>query len=352
MQGLSSYVRGSFATAALLRGVGVGTEAASPLSATAAFLARDLTGHAGGVLFALAQGGKLDAAAKQWRFAADCLNDVGYLITLLSPTLPRQLFLPAVCAASLAHALTGVAGGATRAALTAHFARQHNAADVAAKEGTQETCVTLIGMCVGYLCVRATAASAAAQWCMFALLTVLHVYANARAMRALRLTSLNAERLALLAWHHAACGDVLTVAQAAARESLLPRPRWLRHAAMPAVRLGTPLSELRRARGALPPSPARGTSFVAARGDDGSAAVCVALRTGATAEDVAAAFVHVVRAAALCARDGKGMPSALDAALAAPAGDWSAFKAALCVQGWDTSRIHVGADEGWRVTWE
>ncbi len=39
----------------------------------------------------------------------------------------------------------GVAGGATRAALTQHFARQGNAADVAAREASQETATTLLG---------------------------------------------------------------------------------------------------------------------------------------------------------------------------------------------------------------
>ena len=34
----------------------------------------------------------------------------------------------------------GVAAGATRAALTLHFAKQNNAADIAAKEGTQVYC--------------------------------------------------------------------------------------------------------------------------------------------------------------------------------------------------------------------
>ena len=135
MQGLCSYVRGSFATAALLRGVGVGAAAASPLSAAAAFLARDLTRHATGVLFALSHGGALDARAKQWRFAADCANGAGYVLELLSPALPRVLFVPVVCAAAVLRAFTGVAAGATRAALTAHFARQHNVADVSAKEG-------------------------------------------------------------------------------------------------------------------------------------------------------------------------------------------------------------------------
>ena len=37
----------------------------------------------------------------------------------------------------------GVAAGSTRAALTLHFAKQNNAADVSAKEGTQVTVMQL-----------------------------------------------------------------------------------------------------------------------------------------------------------------------------------------------------------------
>ena len=55
---------------------------------------------------------------------------------LASPLFPRA-FLAMACLGSLARAVTGVAGGATRAALTQHFARQSNAADIAAKEQSQ-----------------------------------------------------------------------------------------------------------------------------------------------------------------------------------------------------------------------
>lgn len=47
---------------------------------------------------------------------------------LITPYL-QQVFTPSIDA--------GVAAGSTRAALTLHFAKQHNAADIAAKEGTQ-----------------------------------------------------------------------------------------------------------------------------------------------------------------------------------------------------------------------
>lgn len=48
---------------------------------------------------------------------------------LITPYL-QQVFTPE-------HIDAGVAAGSTRAALTLHFAKQHNAADIAAKEGTQ-----------------------------------------------------------------------------------------------------------------------------------------------------------------------------------------------------------------------
>lgn len=57
-------------------------------------------------------------------------------IDLASPLFPKA-FLIMACLGSLARAVTWVAGGATRAALTQHFALQRNAADIAAKEQSQ-----------------------------------------------------------------------------------------------------------------------------------------------------------------------------------------------------------------------
>ena len=49
----------------------------------------------------------------------------------------------------------GVAGGATRAALTQHQARRNNMADVAAKDGSQETAVNLLSLLTGMILVSA-----------------------------------------------------------------------------------------------------------------------------------------------------------------------------------------------------
>ena len=234
VQALCSYIRSSFTTKALLQGIGVGDRAATALGATSQFFARDLAGRCASIAFALAQGGRLDASAKQWRMFADCLNNVAYLLELAAPVFPAA-FLPLVCAASVGHALVGVAGGATRAALTHHFALANNAADVAAKEGSQETVTTLVGMLLGLAMLRAADGRAGATWALFLVLTALHVYANARAVRSLRLASLNRDRAALLLREYAASGRVLTQAEAAVREPLLPfslNPgRWRRGAA-------------------------------------------------------------------------------------------------------------------------
>lgn len=50
-------------------------------------------------------------------------------------------------------AIVGVAGGATRAALTQHQARRNNMADVAAKDGSQETAVNLVALVIGLFLV-------------------------------------------------------------------------------------------------------------------------------------------------------------------------------------------------------
>ncbi|KAF9612636.1 hypothetical protein IFM89_003078 [Coptis chinensis] len=67
------------------------------------------------------------------------------LMDLVSPLFPSA-FIFIVCLGSISRSFTGVASGATRAALTQHFSLQNNAADISAKEGSQETLATMTGM--------------------------------------------------------------------------------------------------------------------------------------------------------------------------------------------------------------
>jgi hypothetical protein len=99
----------------------------------------------------------------------------GMLMDLISPLFPRA-FVTLLCLGSLARSVTGVASGATRAALTQHFALRKNAADVSAKEGSQETAATLVGMSMGIVVARLTSGNPVSLWVSFLLLTAFHMY--------------------------------------------------------------------------------------------------------------------------------------------------------------------------------
>ena len=97
---------------------------------------------------------------------------------------------------------SGVAGGASRSALTYHFSKQgQNSADIAAKEGSQETLASLIGMLLGYFILRYMDAmqkgrgQETIQWVVFFLLTLFHMFANYKAVRSLNLNSINDEKI-------------------------------------------------------------------------------------------------------------------------------------------------------------
>lgn len=73
-----------------------------------------------------------------------------------------ELYLPSVmeysiyilCMSTAMKALVGVAGSATRAALSCHQATQGNMADVSAKDGSQEIFVNLFAYVFGILLLK------------------------------------------------------------------------------------------------------------------------------------------------------------------------------------------------------
>eukprot|EP00240_Pyramimonas_obovata_P005526 CAMPEP_0118960866 /NCGR_PEP_ID=MMETSP1169-20130426/63853_1 /TAXON_ID=36882 /ORGANISM="Pyramimonas obovata, Strain CCMP722" /LENGTH=332 /DNA_ID=CAMNT_0006909019 /DNA_START=254 /DNA_END=1249 /DNA_ORIENTATION=+ len=221
VQALCSYCRGVVTTKALLKGLGVGEDDATPLGAAFQWIMKDLVGMLGGMGFTLLQGTNFDSNAKQWRLFADCVNNIGLWIELAAPHFPSA-FLFLIMTASVARSLTGVAAGATRAAMTQHFARAGNAADIAAKEGSQETCTTLLGMLLGMAIARFTDVYPIMVWPLFLMLTILHIYSNVKAVRCLRLNSINRERTRLLLHAYVASKRAPFPAEITPRESLLP----------------------------------------------------------------------------------------------------------------------------------
>ncbi|KAK3042306.1 hypothetical protein RJ639_002352 [Escallonia herrerae] len=221
LQGLSTYIRTMLSTQALLSAIGVGEKSATVLGATFQWFLRDLTGMLGGVIFTFYQGSNLDSNAKMWRLVADFMNDLGMLMDLVSPLFPSA-FVMIVCLGSLSRSFTGVASGATRAALTQHFALQNNAADISAKEGSQETLATMIGMALGMVLARVTMGNSVGIWFSFLSLTLFHIYANYKAVQCLSLVTLNCERSSILLLHFMETGAVLSPKQVSVMEGVLP----------------------------------------------------------------------------------------------------------------------------------
>jgi len=127
VQALCSYLRGMLCTRALLLGVGVGVDGASATSAALQWVLMDGVGHIGGMLFAWTHGACFGQNVRKWRLFADCINDIGLTLELVAPLFPDH-FLAFASLGCACRAMCGVAGGATRCVLSAHFAKADNLA--------------------------------------------------------------------------------------------------------------------------------------------------------------------------------------------------------------------------------
>lgn len=237
LQAFCSSITGTLATLAILKGVGVGDSSATPLAATITWMLKDGTGMLGRILFGWMAATDLDCNAKFWRLIADILNDLANFFELLAPLFPG-LFLLIVCSASVSKAIVGVAGGATRAALIQHQARRDNMADVAAKDGSQETVVNLVALLINLVLTPLVAGKTELVWTLFVLFTILHLLANYRAVRVVTMETLNQARLHLVMATYLGTGSVPPVSKVNAREPIL----WTTGRAV-AYKLGVSLSD-------------------------------------------------------------------------------------------------------------
>ncbi|ETV71418.1 hypothetical protein, variant 1 [Aphanomyces astaci] len=192
-QAMCSYLRGVLATQSVLESVGVGKDSVTPLAAALQWVMRDGSGMLGGLFFAYVVGPKFDANVKFWRLYADVINDFGLTLDMLAPFFPLYV-TEILCISSVCKAMCGVAAGATRSSLTAHFAKHDNMADIAAKEGSQETFVNMVGLVCGMYFANAVNQSRSTVWLAFLVLTLFHVIANYKAVSALCIPTLNVQR--------------------------------------------------------------------------------------------------------------------------------------------------------------
>ncbi|KAL6538768.1 Protein root UVB sensitive 3 [Orobanche minor] len=341
LQGLSTYMRTMLSTQALLSAIGVGEKSATVIGATFQWFLRDLTGMLGGVLFTFYQGSNLDSNAKMWRMLMD----------LISPLFPSA-FVFIVCLGSISRSFTGVASGATRAALTQHFALQKNAADISAKEGSQETVATMVGMALGMLLARITMGHSMAIWFCFLSLTIFHMYANYKAVRCLSLATLNCERSSILLSHYMETGQVPSPEQVSVMEHVLPgwMTSWRANSVKylhQRVRLGVRISSLNSDELAelshLASSCYNKAKYMllARKG-----AISIIMHRDSTAADGLQAFMHALVLAKLDDKD-KIMHTESQSWMAK---HYEVFVLKLQSLGWGTERL-LSASVAWKANW-
>ncbi|XP_056143997.1 RUS1 family protein C16orf58 homolog [Lampris incognitus] len=238
VQAFSSSLSGTLATQASLRGVGVGNPEATVAAATVTWLLRDGTGMLGRILFAWQKGSQLDSEAKKWRLFADVLNDIAMFMEILAPNIP-SCFTLIVCTAGIFKSIVGVAGGATRAALTVHQARRDNMADISAKDGSQETLVNLAGLLVSLILIPLVTDKPVLTVILFFLFTILHLFANYKAVRSVVMATFNEARLSIVLHQYLRDGQILSPLEGNQKE-----PVFLELRKKVPVRLGVRLQDL------------------------------------------------------------------------------------------------------------
>jgi hypothetical protein len=202
IQGLCSYLRGVVSTSAVLTAAGVGNADATAMSAAMTWAMRDGLGMIGGLTFPYHASSLFDGYVKEFRLFADVINDVGLTLDMLAPYFGSENILYVTSAATICKIMCGISAGATKGSITQHFCTRGNMADLNAKEGTQETLVSLVGMILGVILAKYLhklelndkSLAASVSWTVFNILTIVHVVVNYFGVKLLHLKTLNAQR--------------------------------------------------------------------------------------------------------------------------------------------------------------
>lgn len=200
----------------------MGDAASTATAAVLLTVLQESTGRLATIVFAHRLGQAIEPECKYYRFLADIFNDSALFLDVLSPALPSAGKVAALCASGVLRALCGVSGASAKASLSAHFARSGNLAELNAKDGSQETVISLLGMLAGSVFVRFVQGPLAV-WLWTAVLVCLHLWTNYQAVRAVQMRTLNKQRATLVYTEFMRSGRVLRPDEVAAREHIL---RW------------------------------------------------------------------------------------------------------------------------------
>ncbi|KHJ32474.1 putative duf647 domain protein [Erysiphe necator] len=188
-----SSIAGMIASRAVLEGIGVGDSSVSPTSALLLSVLQESIGRLATILFAHRLGTCIEPEIKMYRLAADIFNDSALIVDCLSPIFPRLWRLSFWCLSSVLRSMCGVAAGSSKASLSAHFATQGNLGELNAKDSSQETVISLLGMLFGSLLLPYIS-SQKMTWIWLVLLLLVHLGTNYLAVRSICLRTFNRQR--------------------------------------------------------------------------------------------------------------------------------------------------------------
>ncbi|TGO83280.1 hypothetical protein BPOR_0672g00060 [Botrytis porri] len=193
----ASTIAGLLASRAVLQGLGVGDSTASATHAVLLSILQESAGRISTILFAHRLGSALEPECKKYRLMADIFNDAAMILDCISPAFPKipRVFL--LSTSSVCKSLCGVAAGSSKASLSAHFAKMGNLAELNAKDASQETLISLLGMLVGTFVVSKIS-SQVATWIALLTLLSIHLGTNYMAVRSVTMRTLNRQRANLV----------------------------------------------------------------------------------------------------------------------------------------------------------
>ncbi|XP_068509447.1 RUS family member 1 isoform X3 [Syngnathus scovelli] len=383
VQAFSSSLSGTLATQASLRGVGVGNQEATVAAATVTWLLRGqykacivLTPfnrnvfplrwnqHVGKDRLCLVKrvnvsvrGGKrtrvifvktASVSGTSWTLRprnGDILNDVAMFMEILAPFFPAWFTLIA-CTSGLFKAVVGVAGGATRAALTVHQARRDNMADISAKDGSQETLVNLAGLLVSLILIPLVTDNPALTISLFFLFTALHLFANYKAVRSVVMETLNEERLSIALRRFLHDGRVLTPMEANRQE-----PVFLEFRKTLPIKLGVRLQEVVQSPEELRLALMRKDAPFLLGITNGCVRVCLAAHAHTRDEIRATCQAIWLSHVSSPSRQREGLSQMVHESYKLMDTAFDAFHKGLQAAGWDVTRTLLDWDE-WRLEWK
>ncbi|PFH58648.1 hypothetical protein XA68_13417 [Ophiocordyceps unilateralis] len=220
LQAFFSTITSLLASRALLQGLGVGDANSSATFAMLLTIMRNAVSNVVTIIFAHRFGLSIEPEAKKYRFLADLFNDSAFFLELYSPHLGSWTKAIALCSAEGLRAVCGVAAGASKAALSLHFAKNDNLSELSAKEASQETAVSLVGLLVGTVVVRAVQDHSLVVYLVVAL-SLAHLWTNYRGVRSVCMTSINKQRATILFYAYMSSSMVLTPQQVAESERII-----------------------------------------------------------------------------------------------------------------------------------